>query len=77
MFLSHISSDNQVKNISFSTFHHLSLSSIILYVFTFKKIILFLQYSGEIYKITTNALGNKLGYGYIETVYKPLEQSTT
>ena len=77
MFFSYFSSGNQVKNISFLTFQHLSLSSIILYVFTFKKIILFLQYSGEIYKITTNVLGNKLGYGYIETVYKPLEQSTT
>ena len=39
-------------------FGHLSLSSIIHYTFTFKKIfVLFLQYNGEIYKIATNVLG--------------------
>ena len=38
MLFSYISSDNQVKNILFLTFRHLSLSSNILYIFTFKKV---------------------------------------
>ena len=57
MFVSYISSGNQVKSTLFLTFRHLSLSSIILYIFTFKKKNILLQYNGEIYKITTNALG--------------------
>ena len=60
MFFIYISSDNQVKNILFLKFQHLSLS---LYYSSFltysclKKFILFLHYNGKIYIIKTNVLG--------------------
>ena len=58
MFFSYIFSGNQIKNILFLMFLHLSLSSIILYIFTFKKIFFyFLQYNDQIYKTTANGLG--------------------
>ena len=58
MFFNYIFSGDQIKSILFLTFRHLSLSTIILYIFTFKKIFFyFLQYNDQIYKITANALG--------------------
>ena len=41
MFSNYIFSGNQIKNILFLTFRHLSLSSIVLYIFTFKKIFIY------------------------------------
>ena len=57
VFFSYIFSGNQIKHILFLTFRHLSLSSIILYILTFKEIFFyFSQYNDQIYKVTGNAL---------------------
>ena len=41
MFFNYIFSGNQIKNILFLMFRHLSLSSIVLFIFTFKKIFIY------------------------------------
>ena len=76
-FFSYVVSGKQEKNILFLKFRHLSLSSIIPYIATFKKKNYFYEITVKFTKLKLMPWGNKLVYEEIETVYKPLKQSTT
>ena len=60
---SYVFSNNQIKNISFLTFRHLSLTSIIFYIFTLKKITYFIfSIKVKFTKLKIMRQGNKLVY---------------